>query len=530
MNFNSLKTALYAAACIFTACQPLESAENEFIKEGSLIYEEDNEFYFRFFTAELMTRKALEDYVGNFVGGKVTHFFMNPNGQRTSYRTKVSEALWDPLKYDKKFPETNWTRSCRILYERGLDPYEIWTNKCRQIGISPWISLRVNDQHFAGQNLTHPYRARTLDFWRDHPEFRRTRDESDISNFNNYAFDFSHKEVRDYKLALVREFLDNWDVDGINIDWMRTSLNLAPGREEQDAHYLTDFMREVKKLADEFAAKRGHKIGVAVRVPIKPDKSREIGLCADEWAKLGLIDVLIVSQSYPTHFDLRIKEWKEALGDAEKRVAIVAASDHGFSPYPCGELRDPPRARRGDMTVEYSNAWAETAWYKGADALYFYNLMYSPNSWYALIKEGLSKSKTRSSPRRHPVTYIDDDIMTGFIGKEFPDCDIQLPQQTSPDMPCEFKIQLGRAPLKGDISVVVGFEKAKDMENSSFSGLLNGTESKRVKTVFRPRIYGKSEFALCFEFPISAAKDGINVFSIKGTPAKIVWVEMQCNQ
>ena len=90
--------------CIFVLVSGLVySAENHFFKKGTLVISEDNEFYFRFNPEELMTQKALEDYVDNLRYGKVSHFFMGVNGQRTNYRTKVSEAVWDKLKNDKIF-------------------------------------------------------------------------------------------------------------------------------------------------------------------------------------------------------------------------------------------------------------------------------------------------------------------------------------------------------------------------------------------------------------------------------------------
>jgi len=498
---------------------------NAFVPSGSLILSEDNENYFRNARDEFLNREALESYIAALKGGKITHFFMGVNGQRTSYRTKVSEAVWDPLKRDKVFPEIAWTRSCRILFEKGIDPYAVWIKKCREIGISPWIEMRINDQHFA-LSPKHRFRARTLDFWRDHPELRR-KPESQARNWHDCAFDFSHKEVRDYKLALVREFFENWDMDGVSIDFMRTPLNLTPGKEREQAHFLTEFMQSVRKMADEFSKKRRHKIGVAVRVPLKISYGEAAGINAVEWGKRGIVDVIIISPLYQTHFDTRADLWKAALGEEGKRVAVVAAGDHGFSPYECAGMRDTPRARRGAMTIPYCMGWADNCYASGADGLYLYNMMYTPLSWFELPKVGLAKEIARKSPRQYPITYIDEDLCEDFPGKKIPDTDTQLPQ---PATDATLKIKVGTPPKSGTIEVLVGFDTAKDMESVKFEATLNGESATDTRICFTPYPYGKAAFARFFEFPASAVKSGYNALKIKSPApagAQIIWAEIQ---
>ena len=522
------KLLIFMVALGLIACTvAIKQEDSHFIKKGSLIYAEDNEAYF-LYDVNLMTKKALEDYIDAIAHGHVTHFFMGVNGQRTNYRTKVSEAMWDPLKNDKVFPDVAWTKATRTLYEKGIDPYATWIAKCRQVGISPWVEMRVNDQHFANTANTHKTRARILDFWRDHPEYRRTNRQG--RKWSDYAFDYSQKAVRDYKLALVREFLEFWDVDGVSIDWMRTTLNLPEGKEVENAHFITEFMVEVKKMADEWSKKRGHKIGVAVRVPICPKISRSVGLNADEWAKMGLIDVLVTSQSYQTHFDMRIEEWREAIGDAQKHVSIVAATDHGFNPYPCGELWDAPRGRRTSMSMPYSLAWADNCYADGADGLYIYNMMYSRDVWYKIAEEGLSKNKIRRSTRCYPISYIDNDILFGDVGKDFPDTDTQLPRITGKD-PVELKIKVGTPPRKADVSVILGFEKADNLADAKFTATLNGVESTSYTHIFLREWadwYGKAGAALAFKFPAEAVKKGYNTFKIStDAKTKIIYTELK---
>ena len=129
----------------------------------SIVINEDNDHFFKG-KPEDMTEKGLRDYISNFSGGKITHIFMCPNGQRTSYKSNVHEPIWECA---PDAPHRNiWCDNCKRLYDAGIDPYSVWIDECRKQKISPWITVRMNDVHF----ITIPGYFRTMDYWRKHPE------------------------------------------------------------------------------------------------------------------------------------------------------------------------------------------------------------------------------------------------------------------------------------------------------------------------------------------------------------------------
>jgi hypothetical protein len=91
-------------------------------------------------------------------------------------------------------------------------------------------SLRMNDGHDS-----YPPGARRWDyglapFKRDHPEFLVGEpDDSDSGPWT--ALDYSFKEVRDHVFSIIAEVAHNYDLDGIEMDFLRHYPYFCPTRE-----------------------------------------------------------------------------------------------------------------------------------------------------------------------------------------------------------------------------------------------------------------------------------------------------------
>jgi hypothetical protein len=80
-----------------------------------------------------------------------------------------------------------------------------------QIGlrIHAWVSINEDD---------HGWGTRS-DFSLKHPEYRWRRHDG---SFYRSQLSFAFPEVRDYKLAILRELVENYDIDGVFLDFLRT--------------------------------------------------------------------------------------------------------------------------------------------------------------------------------------------------------------------------------------------------------------------------------------------------------------------
>jgi hypothetical protein len=106
----------------------------------------------------------------------------------------------------------------------------------------------------------------------------------------NYAV----KEVRDYRLSIIREVVEQYDFDGVHLDFLRATPHLPPGKQWENREHLTSFMHEVRSMLQSQAAKRGRPFLLAVRVPDSVEGCHADGLDIETWAREGLVDVLIL--------------------------------------------------------------------------------------------------------------------------------------------------------------------------------------------------------------------------------------------
>lgn len=480
-----------------------------------IINEDDSRFLSRN-SVEDMTREYARAYIDKLKDSKVTHFFICRNAQRAMFRSGSRQAIWEDSARGERCYDyvrghrwvQKWIENAKYTEENGLELGRIWIEKCREVGISPWISMRMNDMHCPNipDYIGHDR------FWLDNPQFRRVPKYEKGKPWDIFALNYKNKEVRDYQLSFVRELFERYDFDGLELDWMRFSLHLTPGKGEEDSPCLDEFMREVKALAKEYGKKRGRKIGVAVRVHATPDAAKYAGLNVEKWAREGLVDIVIPSSAWISDFDIPVSEWKKALADSPN-VKIIPGAEHGTA----GGLMLP----RMSIDLPMLNGWIANAKFNGANGFYFFNLIYFPEIMQKAAERGLDAV---NSPRRHPLSYRDL-----IEARSNSDRNIMLPKNISEGKTENFKILFGLLPQKigdGDISAVAGIDRISGKIEIGAS--LNGVPAVRQEPETRIQEYGGGSKAVRFFFPKSAVKEGYNELSLVGKSGKcrVVWLEL----
>lgn len=485
-----------------------------------IVFNEDNDHYFKL-DSTLMTQEALEGYIDRLATTKVTHFFMCPNGQRTSYDSQVDEPIWagvndDPVAH-------SWCINAGILYRKGIDPYAVWTKQCRKRGISPWITVRMNDGH--GLSSTRK-NYRNTQYWHEHPELRRVPEtvcDNGWKTAQLMVYDYSKPVAYQHHLDLVRELLTRYDVDGVELDWMRNPYLLTPGKEQEQSGILTQFMRDVRAMVDSCQKERGHTLGISVRVPTTLEITDAWGFNVGQWAEEGLIDMLVPTAFYNSiDTKMPIEAWRELLSKASKPVALLPGTDYHMAAY--------EGAPRIEIPAAVYYGWAADLIERGVDGLYFFNMAYSnplnPQSpLYTMLCSGFTPEQMKSVRRRHPVTYPDwrtpDDRFT-----------CQLPCTT--DQVNKFTIYTGeRYADKGYVSLLIGLQKSEDIGQVMLPVTLNGIPATRQFTYAGNIEYFSSRAArfIQYIFPMDVLRQGKNEVEVGTwpTPQQIEWVELQVN-
>lgn len=334
------------------------------------VVNEDNDHFFKC-DSSLMTGKGLADYADYICRGKVTHVFFCVNGQRASFDSKTWEPIWAGLGETAR-PDTatrpdgthdRWAVNCKKLFDAGIDPYSVWIRRCREKGVSPWVSMRMNDVHGCDE----PKYFRNTSWYKAHPEFRLDPSGTNTSWFMQ-QLDYAHREVRDYTMAQVKEVARRWPADGMELDWMRFGQVFKPGEELRHVPLLDAFMREAS------AAIRATGKQVAVRVPHDREVCEKRGFNVVKWAREGLVDVVIPAPFIWAVPDLPVGKWREALAGTKVRLV----PDLGCE-VKCADKTHVPAVYR-DSAASFVR--------QGADGVCLFNLPYKSNTAYSTDSKG----------------------------------------------------------------------------------------------------------------------------------------------
>lgn len=317
--------------------------------------------------------------VDQIASAGVKTLMWNTNDQKTSYHSDTWLSIWEDEKqnYDPKggntqpflepIPELNGERADYhhvvhngwALDKQGVDHVARFIIRSRCRGMSPWVSIRMNDVH-NNEKMEHPFHA---NFWRAEERWRG----GSLPYFER-GLDWRRDDVRDKYFDLVVETLKRYDIDGLELDFMREPYLFSDGQEFDGALLLTGWLRKVHKLLDETAAERGHSIALGVRVPSRFAVAQGWGLNVVEWAKAGLVNLVVVTPRWATlEFDMPMADWKALLGSTG--VTLAGGLEVRYQPVE----RDPENLVTHLVTPAEAIGAATTVLTGGSDAVYLYN-------------------------------------------------------------------------------------------------------------------------------------------------------------
>lgn len=524
---QSLKAGLASLAALSSleATEANEAGQAVIAARGGLCLNEDNSHYFSTRAGNKLDAETVAAWVDQYAKTQVRELMLSPNAMRTSYDSKVWEPIWKG--YDPNGPDDqpllastapasrkavrDWIHTAWRLNKDGIDPYKLWIERARKHGISPWISMRMNDVH----NVDDERSFMHSDLWRQNPQFRRINYRLDRSA--DQAFDYAHTEVRQHHFKLVRELVERYDIDGLELDWMRFGYHFKPGHEHAGLAILTEFTAEVRRLLTAWEKKRGHKIKLSARVPSRPQTALGLGYDPVTWARKGLIDMLVVTPFWASiEPDMPIGLWKELLRGTQ--VTLAAGLEVLIRTHP-----DSKQFQKN--TLETVRGAAATLLDRGAERIYLFNYMDSQTAmddlenYPTLLREVGSLETLKGKPRRHVLTFADT-----WAPGEAPA--IPLPAQCSAGRWRAFRLPTGPVPAAGNVRALLGIEGMTETDLAASELRLNGEACKfsgkvQLKTP-------KPESAVfSFSIPLTLLRREYNVIEFAPKrDCRIDWVEI----
>lgn len=423
----------------------------------------------------------------------------------------------------------------------GGDVVKVFIDRCRQQKQAAFISFRMNDAHHKefsdpkpadkpggsiGMSVTRHYV--------EHPEHRiKPGSQRGADLVQNWAV----ADVREQKLALIRELCENYDLDGLELDFLRfySYFRVEETPLEQRRAIMTAFVREVRALLDK-TARDGRRRWLCARVPCHLPALDILGLDLKALVTAGL-DMVNASDHYFTtqqhdlavirrqtqgaalYFELCHTLWK---GD---KVAV------GYDVFPF---------RRA--TREHLHTSAHLAYARGADGISLFNFAY-----YRQHGQGEGRGVFGEPPFGALKALSDPEALTQqpqhwFIaqGWRAPGMKpLPVPRKLETGKPAKFNFDLA-APSGGwKHEARVRIQTDQPLGSDEWTATFNGEVIKPTQDVSEPfavpypALLGRPEELHAWIVPARLLLEGKNSLEVTpktGDPVSIVFVDLAALQ
>lgn len=377
----------------------------------------------------------------------------------------------------------------------GTDPLRVTSQFAHENGFEFFWSNRINDCHDFGHTPEKPY-ERFSKLKTEHPEYLFGAIGEKLPYGRWSAVDFNHPEIRDLCVQYYTEVCENYDVDGIEIDFFRHLYlfkEVARGAvaTTEQLEMLTDMLAKIRKMTEKVGMKKGKPILILVRIPDSIEYCRAVGIDIESWMAKGLVDV-VVGGGY-----FRLNYWNYLVTQGHKYGVKVYA-----------DLSEPrikneyPLLNRLQNPVYRARAFA--AWQAGVDGMYVFN-EYNTRSQY--LREIGSEDKLKNKNNLYFVTYRNGNPSSYLKGgKNYSSIPMLTPANpvVLGSGPLSFQIEIGNENIPAKRALILYSQKGNP---EAIEASLNGKTLKYLKQ-------NKDEISV-FEIPEGCVKSGKNILGFK---------------
>ena len=496
--------------------------------------------------------KAIHRYVDLLADSGIDTFAINANASRAWYPSKIIPSILDGYKRgDREFFRGHaicagatepaavekyldgmiaFMNRYQDLLDAGVDWLAETARACRRRGVAPWVSVRMNDMHghlnYEGSFFNVPLLARK--------EMRLQRSAySPTQWLPDYrgGLNYERPEVRALMLAQIKEVVEDYDFDGLELDWWRNPLCCEPNATAETIALMNDWFRTVRALTERRAKATGRPYPLGMRIPGRLETLKSIGIDVVTLCREGTIDFVVASHFWRTAWDMPHDELRRQLGDRvmiyggiEDGVNIMATTDQGR-----GVTRD---MRYLSSSPELMRGNAAGKLVLGADGIEWYNFFCTDQAAIpGLISDyAAMRGLDQLDPLRgRPKHYAFSDQGGRFV---------QIPFENIPQVPVvlergwhrAFRLPMCAEPadrgLELIIQVVLRAGDTFAWLPVSFNGGWPQREHTRSDKLLFPcgafTHHAGANFGCDFQFPVSLVRDGWNEIVVENGGDKTI--------
>ena len=237
-----------------------------------------------------MQKKEYEAAVDELVGTSVDALmFCMGDGRTVLHDTQVGELWGDNVDKWSHIIFRRAHQNAKALIESGNDPLKIVCDRAHEKGLKVYPTLLMAQGSGDRENDN---RGSNWRFNNTHLEIGAAADiDESFAGYRN--LDFKHKEVREERIALMKETFERYDIDGFEMQLNYFPVYFHPNEVKAGISIMNDFVGEVYHLLKSSGSERE----LAIRVPASVEGSLSIGLDVKTWIDQGIADV-IIGQNY----------------------------------------------------------------------------------------------------------------------------------------------------------------------------------------------------------------------------------------
>lgn len=301
---------------------------------------------------------VLHDFIETLAQSGVDTYLCNPNAQLPWYPSRALPHVLSGFKRGDRefvrhqFPPANETDFLPEALEKRLDDMtaflgrylDLWEDgvdwvaeiarACRNNGITPWITLRMNDAHGAN-SWDKSFMNCALQREAKYRLSGRAINARDDNVRNQQLLNYQHPEVRDYYFTLLRELVEEYDFEGLELDWTRIPACCEPEASPETRATMVEWIAGIRRLTDSRAQTIGKPFPLGLRVTPRLDQLQTIGLDVRQMVREKLIDFVCPSNVWQATWDVPLDQMQQELGENVAIYGVVEDAPNwltAFSP------------------------------------------------------------------------------------------------------------------------------------------------------------------------------------------------------
>ena len=304
-------------------------------------------------------------------------YFAGVEGGTMLYDSKVAQ-LWGAEV--KQWTHYVWYRAGRILRQLikdGHDPLKVLVDRCHQTGIlmiaSTWVSLQ------GGTREKNEGLGRWSAFAMDNPQFHVGEDpDPRAKDIDKMRFNFLHDRVREERFPVFEELLSKYETDGIELNLTSSMPYCRFDQAGELAPVMTQWIRELRKVADKSQQAQGRRKRIYARIPAHPAAWKLVGYEVATWISEKLVDGFFCEGSYT--------ENEGVVQDVDCASVVKLTRGTGTRAY-FSMHNSLGRQFARYATPEMIWAGAATAYDQGVDGVAMADHLWTPSGWPWTAKE-----------------------------------------------------------------------------------------------------------------------------------------------